>query len=371
MLSFKHHALYWVLSLLTVPLAELREFFVYYGLFPDIINDVHFPLLCLTVYILMRYTLGLQEEKLREDKEGVISTFSGNVIAANLDEPSEEERNVEAQRSKRTNVNGNANGRLNDNANGNVNGREARKRKGKAKQKKKQKKRFARGPNGGPREVQRSQNENARQYNRNGTPQNSLPIPPSVDPRQFAKSSAAKKKPAPWAVVLLCNHFLVLYFLGLILLCTQKDWTPGFSEYIEGPYTLWSARVLMTFVVLGTLEPIRLDRWDVQVCGLGMFSNDLIFDSRGPGPYTSVLLGVGGLAIMGGIIEVGFYMVLGQWSWWPALWFEGAATISDTWIRIQLLIPLIDVVETTLYAIFRHTHREWYNRRRELVQRPV
>ncbi|KAM0341313.1 hypothetical protein ACHAPU_010055 [Fusarium lateritium] len=64
-------------------------------------------------------------------------------------------------------------------------------------------------------------------------------------------------------------------------------------------------------------------------------------------------------------------MVLGQWSWWPVVWFEGAVTASDIWIRIQMLIPLIDIVETTLYAILRHTHHEWYNKRRELVQRPI
>ncbi|KAM0343819.1 hypothetical protein ACHAPU_008088, partial [Fusarium lateritium] len=236
MLSFKHHALYWVLSLLTVPLAELREYLVYHGLLADFINQVHFPVLCLTVYVSMRYSMGIQEEKLQEGKEGAVTTFRGNVTAANLDEPWEEEQDVKPECTK---ANGNANGHLNGNANGNGNGQAAKRGK--------KKKRFARGPNGKPRQVQRSRNGNARQSNRNGTPQNPLVMPPGVDPRQVMKASAAKKKPTSRTVAMVCNFYLVLYFMSLTLLCTQKDWTLGFSANVEEPYILWSARILLTF----------------------------------------------------------------------------------------------------------------------------
>lgn len=45
-------------------------------------------------------------------------------------------------------------------------------------------------------------------------------------------------------------------------------------------------------------------------------------------------------------METCYYMTLDQWPWWPEVWFESALTTSDIWIRIELLAPLIDIVET-------------------------
>ncbi|KAG5664139.1 hypothetical protein KAF25_006724 [Fusarium avenaceum] len=319
MLSLKHHALYWGLSLSTIPVTRLRELLIRYGLFPDSVNDIHFPVICLTLYLLIRYTLFLQDEKLKEDTRDLVTTFSGNVIATNLDGPTEEQQIANESNSNHANangngiVNGNANG--NGNGNGNANGKAARGGKGK--------KKFFRGANGKPRELQlgeeSDQNGNARLSNRNRMPQSPLAMPPDVSLRRLRKASMEKKKPTEhFLLVIASKHYSVLYFISLALLCTRKDWVLGFDDSAENRCVMSAGRVLMTFMTLGTLEPIRRD-----------------------------------------------------WLWWPEVWFESALTTLDIWIRIELLAPLIDIVETILYSISRRTHPEWYKEREELFQRPL
>jgi hypothetical protein len=256
MLSFKHHALYWALSLSTIPLTSLRELLTKYGLFPDFVNDIHFPVICLTLYLLMRYTLSLQDEKVKEDMKDVVTTFGGNVIAANLDEPTEEQQIAKESNSNHTNTNGN----------GNANGKAARGGKGK--------KKFVRGANRKPRELQlgkeSDQNGNARLSNRNRTPQSPLVMPPDVSLRRLRKASMEKKKPTEhFLLVTASKYYSVLYFMSLALLCTRKDWVLGFGDSAENRCVMSAGRVLMTFMALGTLEPIRLD-----VSGTPFYSQD-------------------------------------------------------------------------------------------------
>lgn len=246
MLSLKHHALYWALSLSTIPLTILRELFTKHGLFPDFVNDIHFPVICLTLYLLMRYTLSLQDEKVKEDMRDVVATFSGSVVATNLDEPMEEQQIANESYSNHTNANGNSN----------ANSKAARGGKGK--------KKFVRGANGKPRELQlgkeSDQNGNARLSNRNRTPQSPLVMPPDVSLRRLRKASMEKKKPTEhFLLVTASKHYSVLYFIGLALLCTRKDWVLGFGDSAENRYIMSASRVLMTFMALGTFEPIRLD----------------------------------------------------------------------------------------------------------------
>jgi hypothetical protein len=266
MLSFKHHALYWGLSLSTIPLTSLRELLNQHGLFPDSVNDIHFPVICLTLYLLIRYTLFLQDEKLKEDTRDVVTTFSGNVVAANLDEPIEEQQIANESNPNHTNANGN--GIVNGNGNGNrsANGKAARGGKGK--------KKFVRGANGKPRELQlgkeSDQNGNARLFNRNRTPQSPLVMLPDVGLRRLRKASMEKKKPTEhFLLVTASKHYSILYFISLALLCTRKDWVLGFGDSAGNRCVVSAGRVFMTFMALGTLEPIRLD-----VSGTSFYSQD-------------------------------------------------------------------------------------------------
>jgi hypothetical protein len=79
---------------------------------------------------------------------------------------------------------------------------------------------------------------------------------------------------------------------------------------------------------------------------MGMFSSCYTPYDEGPNPCASALIGAGGLVLIEGIMETCYYKTLDQWPWWPEVWFESALTTSDIWIRIELLAPLIDVVET-------------------------
>lgn len=256
MLSLKHHVLYWGLSLSTIPLTSLRELLIRYDLFPDSVNDIHFPVICLTLYLLIRYTLFLQDEKLKEDMRDVVTTFSGNVIAANLDEPTEEQQIANESSSNHTNANGNGIVNANGNGNGHANGKAARGGKGK--------KKFIRGANGKPRELQlekeSDQNGNTRLSNRNRTPLSPLVMPPDVGLRRLRKASMEKKKPTEhFLLVAASKHYSLLYLISMALLCTRKDWVLGFGDSAENRYIMSASRVLMTFMALGTFEPIRLD----------------------------------------------------------------------------------------------------------------
>jgi hypothetical protein len=258
MLSLKHHALYWALSFSTIPLTILRELITKHGLFPDFVNDIHFPVICLTLYLLMRYTLSLQDEKVKEYMRDAVTTFSGSVVAANLDEPTKEQQTANESNLNHTNANGNENG--------NANGKAARGGKGK--------KKFVRGANGKPRELQlgkeSDQNGNARLPNRNRIPQSPLVMPPDVSLRRLRKASMEKKKPTEhFLLVTASKHYSVLYFTSLALLCTRKDWVLGFGDNAENRCVMSAGRVLMTFMALGTLEPIRLD-----VSGTFFYSQD-------------------------------------------------------------------------------------------------
>ncbi|KAF5600867.1 hypothetical protein FPANT_1959 [Fusarium pseudoanthophilum] len=191
MISFKYHALYWVLSLLTVPLTSIRKLLFGHELFMGSIDEVEFATVCLSLYCVARPVLNRFHNLHREVEVGV-TKCSGLVEAADLEKPVEEISITKEPESR----NGNAKG---------------------------------------------------------------------------PKTKKGRKKPAKGANV------------------------------------------------MGTLEPIRQN----------------------------------------------------YWPWWPAIWFADSLSGLDIFIRVWLLVPLIDVAETVLYAISSRTRPEWYKRRLELMERPL
>ncbi|ESU05825.1 hypothetical protein FGSG_00619 [Fusarium graminearum PH-1] len=114
-----------------------------------------------------------------------------------------------------------------------------------------------------------------------------------------------------------------------------------------------AARVLITFMTLGTLEPLRCSRWDIEACGLGMFTYCCVFCDEGPGPWASVEMGAVGLCVMGALVECLLWIKVGHFVCWPALWLTSDnISVSDMLIRISALSPLIDIVET--YTRYSH-----------------
>ncbi|KAF4455023.1 hypothetical protein F53441_2584 [Fusarium austroafricanum] len=338
MLSFRHHILYWALSLLTLPLTKFRRLLIEHGLFPDYINDIHLPVICLTLHFLFGYVLFQYKEAFRQQREEKFTTpFDGNVLAAKLEKVVEERNgNVKAARVHK--------------------GRQGRKR-------------YVRGGNGKPREVQfekkSDQNGNAKQINVGFTPE---------DSDKTRKLFIKKKIKIPGKedlIEVLCKYNSVVYFACLALFLTYTEPLPGFPEGAESAYVHSIGRVLITFTVLGTLEPFRLSRWDIELCGLGMFSNCCVLCNEGPGFYISALMGLYGIFIMGIIIEVILYMKLQYWPWWPGVWFMDGLAHTDIFIRIELLAPLIDFAETVVYAIASITHTGWYKKRHQIMQRPL
>ncbi|XEU98101.1 hypothetical protein FSHL1_003388 [Fusarium sambucinum] len=335
MISLRHHILYWVVSFSTLPLAALRKILTDRGLISDILNDLEFPIVGLVLYFLSRWTMKLLEDaKQRTEQE---AKSSGLNTSAQPDK-SEKESIVEPA------TNGNANSK----ANGNGNIKNARKRLARAQRK-------ARRQNGNSSNQNRNtSNQNKKNQNQNGNARsNGNRTPVQLDLNKISRKRLQKTPPISWersirrAVGYFVEHHLEeLYFLSLILLFTREK-LPGLEQSPGGDYDQMVARVLITFMILGTLEPLRCSRWDIEACGLGMFTYCCVFCDEGPGPWKSAVMGAIGLCSIGGLIECMFYIKIGHWVCWPALWLTSDNLgVFDMLVRISALGPLIDVAET-------------------------
>ncbi|KAG8350786.1 hypothetical protein FVEN_g11091 [Fusarium venenatum] len=374
MISLRHHILYWVVSFSTPPLAALRKILADRGFISDILNDFEFPIVGLVLYFLSRWTMKLLEDAKQRNKQE--AKPSGLNTSAQPDQ-SEKESIAETA----------TNGNVNSKANGNGNGKNARKRLARAQRK-------ARRQNGNS----SNQNRNTSNQNRNGSAQNKKNqsqninsskqngkvrsnrnrTPVQLDLNKISRKRLQKTPPISWegsirrAVSYFIEHHLEeLYFLSLILLFTREK-LPGLEQNLGGDYDQMVARVLITFMILGTLEPLRCSRWDIEACGLGMFTYCCVFCDEGPGPWKSAVMGAIGLCSIGGLIECMFYIKIGHWVCWPALWLTSDNLgVFDMLVRISALGPLIDIAETITYSTASYISPVWYARRRELMQRPL
>ncbi|KAF0645683.1 hypothetical protein NXS19_000743 [Fusarium pseudograminearum] len=374
MLSTKHHILYWVVSFLTLPLAALRKILTDRGLVSDIIDDLEYPLVGLVFYFLSRWAMTLLEEAKQRAEQEV--KFSGLVTPVQPEEP---EKELIAETAENANIKANGNG----NGNSNNRGKNARKRFARGQNKARGQNRNSSNQNGNnSNQNKNNSNQNKNSSNQNGNARshrNRTPKPPvQLDLNKISKKRLLRKTPVTWdesirrAVSYFAHHCLEeLYFLSLILLFTRAK-LPGLEESPGGDYGQMAARVLITFMTLGTLEPLRCSRWDIEACGLGMFTYCCVLCDEGPGPWASVEMGAMGLCVMGALIECLLWIKVGHFVCWPALWLTSDdISVPDMLIRISALSPLIDIVETATYAIVSCTSPAWVERRLELTQRPL
>ncbi|KAF5688488.1 hypothetical protein FDENT_4854 [Fusarium denticulatum] len=291
MISFKHHALYWVLSLLTVPLTSIRKLLFGHELFMGSIDGVEFATVCLSLYSVVRPVLNGLQDFHREVEVGV-TKCSGLVKAADLEKPVEEISITKGPESRNSNAKGTKS--------------------------KKGRKKPAKGANGKPRAVhfqkKEAQNGDAKLSNGNGALQNIAAA------QRLRKKSTGRHAANQQSFFNLTWKYLdFLYFLSLGILFTHTEPLIGFGECVGNDHLQSVGRVLVSFLVMGTLEPIRQN----------------------------------------------------YWPWWPGIWFADSLSGLDIFIRVWLLVPLIDVAETVLYAISSRTRPEWYKRRLELMERPL
>ncbi|KAM0564216.1 hypothetical protein ACHAPJ_000426 [Fusarium lateritium] len=356
MFSLKHHVLFWALSFLMLPLTSLREYLTDQELFPELLDEPEFIVISLTIYVLLHLVLPDQHfDKARNKKPEEVVASTGNVTAAQLEEPPQE----------------NGNAKEHDTNNAHTTGAQREARVSKAR------KRFIRGANGRPRQVQYriepNQNGNVRQSNRNRTPQNPSPgLPPGVSEKLKALKTKGPRRPILQRLSnFLIKYLEVLYFVSVVLLCTRADFGPEFVKEKENEYIQPIGRILSSFMVFGTLEPVRLDRWDIESCGLGMFRYCCMWCNEGTNPFASLVMGFYGLMAIWAVLEALIYMIVGEW-FNLYVWWLGAdyLTFQETFVRAWLLSPLIDITETAIYTISRFSHPEWHKMKLELVQKP-
>ncbi|EMT62032.1 hypothetical protein FOC4_g10015110 [Fusarium odoratissimum] len=262
------------------------------------IDEIEFATMCLSMYFVVRPVLDGLQDFHREVEVGV-TKCSGLIKAAALEKPVEENsitKEVEPR-------NGNAKG--------------TKPNKGRKKP--------AKGANGKPRAVhfqkESIQNGNAKLSNGNRALQNIAAA------QRLRKKSTGRYTTTQQSFFNLAWKYLdVLYYMSLGILFTHTEPLLGF--------------------VIGTLEPIRQNRWDIEVSGLGMFSYCCVLCNEGPGPWTSTLMGICGLLVMGILVECSFYIKLQYWPWWSGAWFADSLSGPDIFIRVWLLVPLIDIAET-------------------------
>ncbi|KAF5616680.1 hypothetical protein F52700_12975 [Fusarium sp. NRRL 52700] len=349
MISFKYHALYWVLSLLTVPLTSIRKRLFGHELFMGLIDEVEFATVCLSIYIVARPVLDGLQNFHREAEVGV-TKCSGLIMVADLEKPVEENIITKEPESR----------------NGSAKGTKPNKRRKKPAKGAK----GAKAVNGKPRAVhfqkESAQNGDAKLSNGNGALQNIAAI------QRLRKKSTGRHTATKQSFFNLAWKYLdALYFMSLGILFTHTAPLIGFGDFVENDHLQSVGRVLVSFLVMGTLEPIRQNRWDVEVSGLGMFSYCCVLCSEGPGPWTSTSMGLCGLLVMGILVECSLYAKLRYWPWWPGIWFADSLSGLDIFIRVWLLVPLIDVAETVLYVIASRVRTGWYKKRLELMERPL
>ncbi|KAF5021844.1 hypothetical protein F66182_6137 [Fusarium sp. NRRL 66182] len=352
MLSLKHHLLFWVLSFLTAPLALFQKRLATKGLLSPYIDDDAFPLVAVSLCLLARMNLLFAEREEQLEAEETV-TFTGLVTPANLDEPLTKDKA----------------------ANGNAHGKKVG---------------YHQGGNGEATRVQyrltREQGESTRQgENRRIRP------PPFVEPRPLPPGVGLRPKRNPgfferWVYGRKVQQFLdswtpskrtclyitnkcllVPYFVSVALLCTRMLSLLKIEYDSEGISSREAIdQVLVSFIVLGTLEPIRrngLERWDIESRGVGMLWFDFPVTPEGSAVTT---LAIGVCAVTG--IEVSLFKLLGRWHNLFEWWFIASHNWREMYTRIWLLSPLIDIAETAVYTIARFTHPAWHKRRLELVQ---
>ncbi|EXK47938.1 hypothetical protein FOXG_00427 [Fusarium oxysporum f. sp. lycopersici 4287] len=247
MLSFKHHALYWVLSLLTVPLTSIRKLLFGHELFMGSIDEIEFATMCLSMYFVVRPVLDGLQDFHREVEVGV-AKCSGLIKVAALEKPVEENSITKEVESR----NGNAKG--------------TKPNKGRKKP--------AKSANDKPRAVhfqkESSQNGNAKLSNGNRALQNIAAA------QRLRKKSTGRYTTTQQSFFNLAWKYLdVLYYMSLGILFTHTEPLFGFGECVGNDHLQSVGRVLVSFLVIGTLEPIRQNVSSCYVVQPRLFANEL------------------------------------------------------------------------------------------------
>ena len=251
MLSLRYHVLNWALSFMTIPLAMFRKSLVNSGLMHELIDDIHCPAIGLTIYFLTLWLLKARETaKQEQETQSDQVTFSGNVAPAELEAITPADvHELEAEIPISTNTNGNGNG------NARSKRRRKRGKKGNA--------------NGQQNRNSSSRNGKAQKSNRNRIPPRNKTPPQDTAPsnttaqlnaiaaRRLRNTSIGRiDSMKESAIHLIEQHIHVLYPINLVLLFTSDE-LPGIGAYSESSYCQMAARVLVTFTILGTVEPWR------------------------------------------------------------------------------------------------------------------
>ncbi|KAK7420484.1 hypothetical protein QQZ08_010401 [Neonectria magnoliae] len=137
---------------------------------------------------------------------------------------------------------------------------------------------------------------------------------------------------------------------------------PENDEFDENRIRALVAQGLVTFVVLGTLEPIRQQRPEIEICGMGMFSQPPILQRR-QNLVCATIVGFLGLAVVTGLLELILHQVLGRRVDLPRFWFPEDLNLTQTFVHAWLLSPLLDIVETVVYVVRRIIWPAWFQGR--------
>ncbi|KAF7546625.1 hypothetical protein G7Z17_g8304 [Cylindrodendrum hubeiense] len=139
-----------------------------------------------------------------------------------------------------------------------------------------------------------------------------------------------------------------LYFVSVGVLCVASEEAATEMGFVgkmptgdgldEDGIRILVAHGLTSFVVLGTLEPIMRDRRDIEVYGM----------------VTS-------------LVELTLYVAIGQRVDLPGFWFPEGLTLMQTFVHVWLLSPLLDVVETASYIMYRMAWPESFQRRASAI----
>ncbi|KAM5369876.1 hypothetical protein ACJZ2D_008777 [Fusarium nematophilum] len=415
MLSLRYHLLFWALSLLTVPLSLLQKHLTYpEEILPIFLDEPGLAVLGLTIYFLLRIRRSAcMPQASSEDKPRELGQH--NLIAQKPTTDDAEPQNGDARGSKPQGLElddkPQGNGPRDQNGHTKLNGKMsgisivpeefsqhapetepvASKSNGTAspqepKSKRQNKKKGKKSRNNRPKD---STNENgiAKHSQTNGNTRDSQPdqrpqepnpgslrrLPAGAGRRAERPRGFFARKAYPLAEQLgrtIQMYHQVFYFASMPLMCTHVVYLLGLDRRPGDPLQM-VVQVLASFIVLGTLEPIRQNRWDIEPCGLEMLRYCCPACSEGVSSVGSTILGLLGLAGITMAIEGGLYLLLGYWVDLPSMWFSEDLTLPQMFLSVWLLSPLIDLVETAIYAVGRVARPRWYKDRLKCVQKPM
>ncbi|KAH7171056.1 hypothetical protein EDB81DRAFT_777530 [Dactylonectria macrodidyma] len=162
-----------------------------------------------------------------------------------------------------------------------------------------------------------------------------------------------KKKKGMWWLYIVTMGILCVGSEEIVTKLAFKGKMSGIDDFDEDGIRMLVAHGLVGFIVLGTVEPIMRDRRDIEIYGMGMHAEYPMLRGRRQSPTWVSIMGLLALTIMIGLIELALYVALDQWVDLPEFWFPEDLTLEQTFVHVWLLTPLLDIVETASYIVYR------------------